>query len=86
MHTVEAQWREANVNVLLERVHAIDDWLEHTIDLEELFEEDERLSTQLRSLAALLRSRRNDISSEAETLRAKLADQRSKREIFDNGE
>ncbi len=73
-HTIETNWREIDATALEERVVALNEWLDHTNDMIEMLEEDNEVVTLSRSLAGLVRSRRNDISQEAERLRAAILD------------
>lgn len=69
-HTVDSVWRGAEAVALETKVTAINDWIEHTEDLVEMFEADEEVKSQLRSTAGVLRSRRNDFDTSAARLRA----------------
>lgn len=69
VHTVDTAWRENDATALLERVTALNELLEHMEDITEMLRDDEEIVTRLRSLGGLIRSRRNDIATEAEKLR-----------------
>lgn len=73
-HKVDSKWREADIVAKAERVVAIMAWLDHTTDLVEMLAEDEKTATQLRGMAGILRTKRNDISSDVEALKAEMAD------------
>jgi len=75
-HRVEALWREADAAALEERVKAMRDWLDHTEDLVEMFKDDESVATELRGVSGFIRTRRNDLTSEAQALWAKSHDRR----------
>jgi hypothetical protein len=76
VHSVRAKWREADAAALDERVIGINDWLDHTEDLIAMFEfnEDDKLPTELQSVAGLVRSRRNDLVQASDALKATLMD------------
>lgn len=71
-HTIETNWRENDATALEERVLALNQWLDHTEDIIEMLEGDKEVVISLRSLAGLIRSRRDDIGNEASKLRAAL--------------
>lgn len=71
-HTIETNWRENDATALEERVLALNQWLDHTEDIIEMLEGDKEVVIALRSLAGLIRSRRDDIGNEASKLRAAL--------------
>jgi hypothetical protein len=73
-HVVGANWREADATALEERVRALKDWLDHTEDLLDMFKNDDKIATELRTTAGIVRTKRNDFTSEAEALRARLFD------------
>lgn len=68
-HIVESKWIEADAISLEERAVAIDEWLDHTDALVQMFKGDDKILTELRSLSGSLRTRRNDFSMEAAGLR-----------------
>ena len=70
MHTVDAKWRDADAAAFETRVQAVNDWLEHTEDLVEMFKDDTTIPSELRSVAGTLRSRRDDFETSANRLRA----------------
>lgn len=74
VHTVKADWREADAIAIEQRVAAMAEWLDHTEDLVLMFGEDEQAATELRVAAGLVKTRRNDLASRAAQLRAELAD------------
>jgi len=76
-HRVEALWREADAAALEERVKAMRDWLDHTEDLVEMFKDDDSVATELRGVSGFIRTRRNDLTSEAQALWAKSHDRRN---------
>jgi hypothetical protein len=65
-------WREVEAFALETKVVGISDLLDHIEDLVEMFPNNERLTSQLRSMAGSLRTQRNDFSSEAARLRAEM--------------
>lgn len=69
-HVVAASWKEADAVALEARAQAIADWLDHTIDLVEMFEDDLELGKELRATAASVRMRRNDLTQKVTNLRA----------------
>ena len=69
IHTIETKWREIDVTALQERVIALNELLEHMEDISEMLRDDEEIVTRLRSLEGFIRSRRNDIATEAEKLK-----------------
>jgi hypothetical protein len=74
MDVIDTKWREAAVAAMEAQAQAINNWLEHTSDLEEMFERDKDLSMHLRSVIGVVRTARSDIYQEAETLKAKLTE------------
>lgn len=76
-HTIESKWREADVASLEERIKAISEWLDHTEDLVAMFMDDDVMAQELRSLAGVLRSKKNDIEQKANAIRAELVDQQN---------
>lgn len=74
LHTINANWREAEANTLELRAVAINEWLEHTEDLVKMFEGDAPVASELRGVAGTLRSKRNDFDSAASKLRAEMND------------
>ena len=68
-HTVDAKWRDADAVAFETRVTAVNDWLEHTEDLVEMFKDDTAIASELRGVAGSLRSRRDDFGTSAERLR-----------------
>lgn len=75
-HKIETLWREADATALEERVRAMEEWLEHTEDLGEMFGEDDDLTTELLSTAGLVKARRNDVSQEADRTRSLIMDRK----------
>jgi hypothetical protein len=73
IHVVSIKWREADASALDERVVGMNDWLDHTEDLIAMFGDDE-LATELRSMVGLVKTRRNDVSQAADTLKAIIID------------
>ena len=73
-HRVESKWREADVVAKAERVIALMAWLDHTMDVVEMLDDDERITGELRGVSGLIKTKRNDISNELEALKAELAD------------
>lgn len=69
MHTIETTWRGARVAELEATAEAVDQLLAHLTDVE-LALDDEKIGTPARSLAALLRSRRDELRHEARRLEA----------------
>lgn len=67
-HTVETTWRGARLAQTLATAAAIEELLEHVDDVEQALADDEPVVSQSRSFAALLRSRRDDLVSEARRL------------------
>ena len=65
-------WRENDASAIEERVEVMNRWLDHTQDLYEMLENDEEVRLKLLSLAGLIRSRRNDLTSAAGRLRAEI--------------
>lgn len=65
-------WRENDASAIDERVEVMNHWLDHTQDLYEMLENDEEVRLKLLSLAGLIRSRRNDLTSAAGRLRAEI--------------
>jgi hypothetical protein len=76
-HTIETNWREIDAAALEERVVGLNDWLDHTEDVIEMLKEDDQFVTSARSLAGLVRSRRNDMANAAANLRATLLEHKS---------
>lgn len=72
-HTIGTNWRARDAQALEERVTAINDWLDHTQDLTAMLDGDDGTTTALRSIAGVLKSKRNDFKTQAETLRNELA-------------
>lgn len=70
-HVLETNWKEVEILALQEKIHAIMDWIEHNDDLLEIFENDEEVAAHLRSVASLMKSRRNDLVSKIEGERLK---------------
>ena len=79
LHTVDADWRAADAQALEIRVRAVTEWLDHTEDLVEMFDEDKTIASELRGVAGTLRSRRNDFESAAEKLRAETNDRNGRK-------
>lgn len=79
LHTVEADWREADAMSLEIRVRAVSDWLDHTEDLVEMFDGDTTIASELRGVAGTLRSRRNDFEAAANKLRAETNDKNGRK-------
>jgi len=73
-HIVETKWREADAQALEERVRAIEEWLDHTNDLVEMFGPADPICQELLTMSGLVRTRRNDVKQEAERMRALLMD------------
>lgn len=73
LHVVGAMWRDSDVAALDQRVISMNDWLDHTEDLIEMFGDD-TLVTDLQSMAGLVRTRRNDVQQETSALRAIILD------------
>jgi hypothetical protein len=61
---------------LEERVQTIDEWLEHSKDLEAMLGNPDALTQDLRAMMAGVRTKRNDLSTEAEKLKAALIDRK----------
>jgi len=80
LHTIDANWREAQAIAFEERAKAVSHWLDHTEDLVAMFETDETIASELRSVAGTLRARRNDFDSAAEKLRSDLIGRNGKKE------
>ena len=74
-HIVDSSWRLADIEAKAARVLGLMAWLDHTMDLVEMLEDDEQLATELRGVAAGIRTKRNDISSEINLLQGKLEEQ-----------
>lgn len=74
-HVVQANWRTADVVALSERIFAVHDWLEHTDDLLAMFSDQTEIATELRSIAARMRTARDDFTHRADELKAQLVDQ-----------
>ena len=72
-HIIHSEWREADLNALDERIKAISEWLDHTEDLVDMFGDD-LVSTELRSLAGLMKTKRNDFTQKSNELQAALHD------------
>ena len=79
LHTVDAKWRDADANACEERVKAINDWLEHTVDLVEMFDGDTAIASELRGVAGTLRSKRDDFEGAASKLRAETNDRNGRK-------
>ena len=71
-HTIGKNWREADAVALEERVFAITDWLDHTENLTYMLNGDDKTVTELRTIAGVMKSKRNDYRAQAEALRAEL--------------
>lgn len=76
-HDIVGNWREADVEAKAQRVIGLMAWLDHTMDLVEMLGDDEQLATDLRGVAASVRTKRNDISSEINHLQGKIESQRT---------
>lgn len=74
VHTVKADWREADAIALEERVAAMAHWVDHTDDLVLMLGDDEQAAKELRAAAGIIKMRRNDFAQKAAQLRAELAD------------
>jgi hypothetical protein len=70
-HILETNWKQVEILALQEKVNAIMDWIEHNDDLLEIFEKDDEVAADLRAVAALMKSRRDDIASKIEEKRLK---------------
>jgi hypothetical protein len=57
---------EVEILAIQEKVRAIMDWIEHTDDLLEIFEKDEEVASDLRAVASLMKSRRDDFVNKIE--------------------
>lgn len=79
MHTIAANWREADATAMEARAQAINDWLDHTEDLVKMLEQDDKIATELRSMAGTLRGRRDDFDSAAGRLRAETMNGKKKK-------
>jgi hypothetical protein len=77
-HTLETNWREIDASALEERVIALNEWLDHTEDMIEMLKNDKEVATSSRSLAGLIRSRRDDIANAAANLRAAILEKNHK--------
>lgn len=75
-HIVGAQWREADAAALDERVIGMNDWLDHTEDLIAMFDDDDKMATELQSVAGLVKARRNDLSQASDALKAMIIDRK----------
>lgn len=73
-HVVDADWKEADAVALEARAQGIENWLDHTIDLLEMFEDDDDITRELRAVAAYVKARRNDLTQKITNLRADTAD------------
>jgi hypothetical protein len=73
-HTVETTWRAARVAELEATAEAVDQLLGHLADVELALEGDDDYGSSSRSLAALLRSKRTELTSEARRLEAVAAE------------
>jgi hypothetical protein len=80
-HVLGTTWREADAAALNERVRTIDEWLEHTEDIIEMLENDEKVITELRGVTGRLRTKRADVLHDAEVLEARLADRHRNRGV-----
>jgi len=65
-----ADWRQAMADSLDAHVAAIDGWLDATDDLEAMFAADPTVAHELRTVAAIVRGRRNDFAQTSVQLRA----------------
>ena len=66
-----SRWRESRAQQFEDQVESIEGWLDSTEDLLEMFEETgDELIVPLRSMRGEMRTKRNDLSSKAERLRA----------------
>jgi hypothetical protein len=74
LHKVEARWREADAAALDQRVMSMNDWLDHTEDLIAMFSDDDKMVTELQTMAGLIRTRRNDVDQASGALKANLTD------------
>lgn len=72
-HTVSGDWRQARVAERLATATAIDELLAHVADVEAALADD-RIGHAARSLAALLRSRRDELWHEARAIDAELVE------------
>jgi phosphopantetheine adenylyltransferase len=70
VNIIDTMWREAEIFTLEMRIKSINNWLEHTDNLVKLFENDQMLATELRGMAGIVRSRRNDFDAEMLKLKA----------------
>ena len=75
-HTVKTQWREADISAKAERLLGLMAWLDHTEDLIEMFKEDTEFSAELRGMAGIIKTRRNDISSQISAIRGEIESKR----------
>jgi hypothetical protein len=62
-HVLETNWKEVEILALQEKINAIMDWIEHNDDMLEIFEYDDEAAADLRAVASLMKSRRNDFVS-----------------------
>jgi hypothetical protein len=69
-HILETNWRQVEVMAILEKVNAINDWLDHNEDLIAIFEGESEILTELRGIGALVRTSRDDLLAKAETKKA----------------
>jgi hypothetical protein len=69
--TVEQGWRTARADALEATADAVTDALAHVENVGQALEEREDLTAAGRNYAAFLRSARNDLMTEARTLRAR---------------
>lgn len=78
VHEVESGWKEAEVVYKAERVLALMAWLDHTMDIVEMLSDDEVIRGELRGVAASVRTKRDDITSDVERLKAEISDRKNK--------
>ena len=69
-------WRAADAAALEERVTAIQIWIVHTENLLAMFENEEEILKELRSVAGRVRAKSSDLREKAEKIRAELADRK----------
>ena len=70
-HDVDTGWRELTAQALEARGRSLEEWIEHAVELEEQAElvDDAELVAALRSVAAIVRDRRDRLVDEALSLR-----------------
>jgi hypothetical protein len=68
----DEDWRVSHALAAESDVRIIQDWLRATDEVLELFERDEELAAELRAVASLVKTRRNDLIDDARTMRARV--------------